>query len=60
MACEGAEALVICTEWQQFRSPDFVRMHSLLRQSLIIDGRNIYDPAVVRAEGFAYHAIGRP
>ncbi|MDD5576626.1 MAG: UDP-glucose/GDP-mannose dehydrogenase family protein [Acidithiobacillus sp.] len=60
MACEGAEALVICTEWQQFRSPDFVRMHSLLRQSLIVDGRNIYDPAVVRAEGFAYHAIGRP
>lgn len=60
MACEGAEALVICTEWQQFRSPDFVRMHGLLRQSLIVDGRNIYDPAVVRAEGFAYHAIGRP
>ena len=60
MACEGAEALVICTEWQQFRSPDFVRMHSLLRQSLIVDGRNIYDPAVVRAEGFVYHAIGRP
>ena len=60
MACEGAEALVICTEWQQFRSPDFVRMRSLLRQSLIVDGRNIYDPAVVRAEGFAYHAIGRP
>ena len=60
MACEGAEALVICTEWQQFRSPDFVRMHSLLRQPLIVDGRNIYDPAVVRAEGFAYHAIGRP
>ena len=59
-ACEGAEALVICTEWQQFRSPDFVRMHSLLRQSLIVDGRNIYDPAVVRAEGFTYHAIGRP
>ena len=60
MACEGAEALVICTEWQQFRSPDFVRMRSLLRQPLIVDGRNIYDPAVVRAEGFAYHAIGRP
>jgi UDPglucose 6-dehydrogenase len=59
-ACEGADALVICTEWQQFRSPDFARMRSLLRQSLIVDGRNIYDPTTVRAEGFTYHAIGRP
>ncbi|MHB1735240.1 MAG: UDP-glucose dehydrogenase family protein [Acidithiobacillus sp.] len=59
-ACERADALVICTEWQQFRSPDFARMRSLLRQSLIIDGRNIYDPTTVRAEGFTYHAIGRP
>ena len=59
-ACEGADALVICTEWQQFRSPDFARMRSLLRQSLLIDGRNIYDPTTVRTEGFTYHAIGRP
>ncbi|HUX19447.1 MAG TPA: UDP-glucose/GDP-mannose dehydrogenase family protein [Acidithiobacillus sp.] len=59
-ACEGADALVICTEWQQFRSPDFARMRSLLRQSLVVDGRNIYDPTTVRAEGFTYHAIGRP
>ncbi len=59
-ACEGADALVICTEWQQFRSPDFARMRSLLRQPFIVDGRNIYDPASVRAEGFTYHAIGRP
>ncbi|MCL4525416.1 MAG: UDP-glucose/GDP-mannose dehydrogenase family protein [Gammaproteobacteria bacterium] len=59
-ACEGVDALVICTEWQQFRSPDFARMRSLLRQPFIVDGRNIYDPASVRAEGFTYHAIGRP
>ncbi|MHB8211054.1 MAG: UDP-glucose dehydrogenase family protein [Acidithiobacillus sp.] len=59
-ACEGADALVICTEWPQFRSPDFARMRSLLRQSLIVDGRNIYDPTTVRAEGFTYHTIGRP
>ncbi len=59
-ACENADALVICTEWQQFRSPDFARMRSLLRQPLIVDGRNIYDLATVRAEGFTYHAIGRP
>lgn len=60
VACKGADALVICTEWQQFRSPDFARMRSLLRQSLVVDGRNIYDPTTVRAEGFTYHAIGRP
>ncbi len=59
-ACEGADALVICTEWQQFRSPDFARMRNLLRRSLIVDGRNIYDPTTVHAEGFTYHAIGRP
>ncbi|MDD2749401.1 UDP-glucose/GDP-mannose dehydrogenase family protein [Acidithiobacillus sp.] len=59
-ACEGADALVICTEWQEFRSPDFVEMRRLLRQPVIVDGRNIYEPTVLRAEGFVYSAIGRP
>lgn len=59
-ACEGADALVICTEWQEFRSPDFVEMRRLLRQAVIVDGRNIYEPTVLRAEGFVYSAIGRP
>lgn len=58
-ACEGADALVICTEWQEFRSPDFARLRGLLNQALIIDGRNIYDPSTLSAEGFAYYAIGR-
>ncbi|MBU2743091.1 MULTISPECIES: UDP-glucose dehydrogenase family protein [Acidithiobacillus] len=59
-ACEGADALVICTEWQEFRSPDFAEMRRLLRQAVIVDGRNIYEPTVLRAEGFVYSAIGRP
>ena len=58
-ACQGADALVICTEWQVFRSPDFDRLKELLRRPLIIDGRNLYDPARLRLAGFAYHGIGR-
>ncbi|MDA8379101.1 MAG: UDP-glucose/GDP-mannose dehydrogenase family protein [Planctomycetia bacterium] len=58
-ACQGADALVICTEWQVFRSPDFDRVKELLRRPLIIDGRNLYDPAMLRKAGFAYHGIGR-
>ncbi len=59
-ALEGADALVICTEWQLFRSPDFDRIRARLRRPLIVDGRNLYDPQAVRAAGFHYHAIGRP
>ena len=58
-ACKGAEALVICTEWQIFRSPDFDQIKELLCRPLIIDGRNIYDPPMLRHAGFEYHAIGR-
>ncbi len=59
-ACQNADALVICTEWQVFRSPDFNQIKSLLSRPLIIDGRNLYDPAELRQAGFAYHGIGRP
>ncbi|MGC9127829.1 MAG: UDP-glucose dehydrogenase family protein [Acidithiobacillus sp.] len=59
-ACDDAEALVICTEWQIFRSPDFADIRRRLRRPIIIDGRNLYDPASLRREGFSYHAIGRP
>lgn len=58
-ACEGADALVIVTEWKEFRSPDFVAMKSLLRNPLIFDGRNVFEPTFVRAEGFEYYGIGR-
>ena len=58
-ACAGADALVVVTEWKEFRSPDFSMLHRLLKEPVIFDGRNLYDPSAVRAAGFHYHAIGR-
>jgi len=58
-AVEGADALVIMTEWKVFRSPDFAAIKSKLKQPVIFDGRNIYDPAIVKREGLSYFAIGR-
>ena len=59
-AClQGADALVICTEWQQFRSPDFEQIKELLSAPIIVDGRNLYDPARMKKRGFIYYAIGR-
>lgn len=58
-ALEGADALVIVTEWKAFRSPDFARVKSLLRTPVIFDGRNLYDPAAVEEAGIAYYGIGR-
>jgi UDPglucose 6-dehydrogenase len=54
----GADALIICTEWRQFNSPDWERMRTELRENVIFDGRNIYDPARVAREGFTYYGIG--
>ena len=59
-ALAGADALLIVTEWKEFRSPDFAAIARAMRQLVIFDGRNLYDPAVPRAAGFEYHAIGRP
>ncbi|UBR44856.1 UDP-glucose dehydrogenase family protein [Aeromonas veronii] len=59
-ALEGADALLICTEWQAFRAPDFQQLKALLNQPVIIDGRNLYDPRLLSELGFDYHAIGRP
>src|SRR5512145_737985 len=58
-ALQGADALVIVTEWNEFRKPDFGLMKNLMRQPVVFDGRNIYDPGKVREHGFAYHSIGR-
>ena len=58
-AAEGADALCIVTEWQEFRSPDFDRLKQILKSPLIFDGRNLYDPAMVGRFGFTYCAIGR-
>lgn len=59
-ALRGADALVIVTEWKEFRSVDLDAMRALMRQAVIIDGRNIIDPQAARAAGFHYSGIGRP
>jgi UDPglucose 6-dehydrogenase len=58
-AVEGADALVIGTEWKEFRSPDFDHLRRSLRQPVVFDGRNLFDPALLHGEGFEYHCIGR-
>jgi UDPglucose 6-dehydrogenase len=60
LALRGADALLICTEWNEFRSPDFERMRHELKQPLIFDGRNLYEPAMVARYHFEYHSVGRP
>ncbi|MBM4233082.1 MAG: UDP-glucose/GDP-mannose dehydrogenase family protein [Gammaproteobacteria bacterium] len=58
-ALEGADALVIVTEWQEFRSPDFDLIKSRMKEPVIFDGRNLYDPATLEAAGIKYFAVGR-
>jgi UDPglucose 6-dehydrogenase len=58
-ALEGASALVLITEWKEFRSPDFGRMRSLLAKPIIFDGRNQFDPARLQADGWTYVGVGR-
>ena len=58
-ALEGADALVVVTEWKQFRSPDFARIRQALGDAVVFDGRNLYDPGEIEAAGLAYYGIGR-
>jgi UDPglucose 6-dehydrogenase len=58
-AVKGADALVLLTEWNEFRRPDFDRIKSLLREPVVFDGRNIFDPNVMKEKGFVYYGIGR-
>jgi len=58
-ALEGADALIIVTEWREFRSPDFDTIKAKLKQPVIFDGRNLYDPKMIRSMGIEYQAIGR-
>ncbi len=58
-ACAGADALVILTEWKEFRSPDFDDLRAKLKSPVIFDGRNLYDPAAVASAGFEYFPVGR-
>ena len=58
-ALDGADALAICTEWQEFRSPDFGRFKTALKQPVVFDGRNLYEPSLMARQGIRYFAIGR-
>lgn len=58
-ALQGADALVVCTEWQSFKAPDFELIKKSLKQPVIFDGRNLYDPERLNKRGFVYYAIGR-
>ncbi len=59
-AIEGADALAIMTEWKHFVHPDFQKVRQLMRQPVIFDGRNLYDPRYMQELGFTYYSIGRP
>jgi len=56
---DGADALVIFTDWQEFRTPDFEQIAKKLTRPVIFDGRNLYDPSYVKKQGIEYHSIGR-
>ncbi|HEM6635112.1 TPA: UDP-glucose/GDP-mannose dehydrogenase family protein [Acinetobacter nosocomialis] len=58
-AAQGAHALCLVTAWKQYWSPDFKQLQQLMQHPLILDGRNIYDPAYVKSKGFAYEGVGR-
>ena len=58
-ALEGADALAIITEWQEFRSPDFSLLKEKLKDEVVFDGRNLYEPQMLEHQGLKYFAIGR-
>lgn len=58
-ALQGADALIICTEWQQFKAPDFDFLKLQLKTPVVFDGRNLFDPERLKQKGFSYYAIGR-
>jgi UDPglucose 6-dehydrogenase len=59
-ALAGADALAILTEWKHFIHPDFEQMRRLMRQPVVFDGRNLYNPKRMKEAGFTYYSIGRP
>ena len=56
---DGADGLIVVTEWKEFRSPSFGEIKNRLSQPVIFDGRNIYDPEMVKSYGLAYYGVGR-
>jgi UDPglucose 6-dehydrogenase len=59
-AATGADALLILTEWEEFAALDLEQLHRLLKYPIVLDGRNLYDPAVMVEHGFSYYSVGRP
>jgi len=59
-ALKGVDALALITEWSEFREPDFGRMKKLMKAPIVFDGRNIFKPETLRAQGFTYYSMGRP
>ena len=59
-AAAGADALVLMTEWKLYWAPDFDLLHKSMKHAVIVDGRNIWSPQIVRRRGITYYAIGRP
>ena len=60
VACEGADALVLMTDWNEYRSPDWSRVRAALRSPVVVDMRNLWSPTRMRALGFSYDSVGRP
>jgi UDPglucose 6-dehydrogenase len=58
-ALAGADALIIATEWSEFRTPDFERMGKLLKYKVLFDGRNLFEPPMIKELGYHYESIGR-
>lgn len=58
-AAQGADALVVCTDWDEFKSPDFDRLAAILKHKVVFDGRNLYRPLDLKSMGFAYYSVGR-
>ena len=59
-ALDKADALIIATEWNEFRTPDFLKIVSTLKSKVIFDGRNLFDTSSIKELGFYYESIGRP
>jgi UDPglucose 6-dehydrogenase len=58
-AAEGSDAIILITEWSEFRNPDFAQLGRVVRERVMYDGRNVLVPEVVREGGFEYHGVGR-
>jgi len=57
---ENADGLIVCTEWSVFRSPDYDRIKTMMKNNLVFDGRNVFEPSSMKERGFDYYSIGRP